>query len=347
MSHMLFDRSFDSHSLFVVLVLLVLIATRSENLMSLWEPPQQAGWLKKQQHRHEHDSTLFYFRSRSAAADKAGKVYRAIPLENAKIETLPPTGSLPRPPPGKARGEPQPHTITVTLHTSHALTSKHAFFVLAAPSTDVQSAWVNALWQAAIPRASLIQHLQAAGCLADVVAAYAAEVTACFPVADAAVLSTGGRATRNASIDMGSLAATLRSRSATMAAKDPRALPDPAAAAHILARTASGGVTAAEVVNSRAATPAPAAASPLEPQHSRTPSHSAGKLPGSKEVAVTAAAAQEGAAPPKRRSHGSGTWHDNPTAAGAAADAHAAPSPVLEASSEGAGTAEWNALKAQ
>lgn len=40
-----------------------------------------------------------------------------------------------------------------------ALSTKHAFYVLAAPSAEVRDAWVNAMWQAAIPRSDLVQHL--------------------------------------------------------------------------------------------------------------------------------------------------------------------------------------------
>lgn len=39
------------------------------------------------------------------------------------------------------------HVITITLHSSHAFSCKHPFYVLSAPSQEVQMAWVNALWQ--------------------------------------------------------------------------------------------------------------------------------------------------------------------------------------------------------
>ena len=63
--------------------------------------------------------------------------------------------------------------------------------------------------QAAIPRSDLIQHLSSAGKLADVLASYATNVQMNFPVADATVLSTGGRARTAALANVGSLAGGL------------------------------------------------------------------------------------------------------------------------------------------
>jgi hypothetical protein len=60
--------------------------------------------------------------------------------------------------------------------------------------------------QAAIPRADLVNQLSAAGKLGDVLAAYASNVQQIFPVADATVLSSGGRARTAALEDVGSLA---------------------------------------------------------------------------------------------------------------------------------------------
>lgn len=39
------------------------------------------------------------------------------------------------------------HIITITLHSSHAFSCKHPFYVLSASSQEVQMAWVNAMWQ--------------------------------------------------------------------------------------------------------------------------------------------------------------------------------------------------------
>lgn len=65
------------------------------------------------------------------------------------------------------------HSLCALPHTSVlcAPQSRHPYYVLSAPSAEISTAWTNALWQAAIPRASLISHLAAAGRLADVVAA--------------------------------------------------------------------------------------------------------------------------------------------------------------------------------
>ncbi len=51
-----------------------------------------------------------------------------------------------------------------------------------------------------------MNQLSAAGKLADVLAAYASNVQQSFPVADATVLSSGGRARTAALEDVGSLA---------------------------------------------------------------------------------------------------------------------------------------------
>lgn len=37
--------------------------------------------------------------------------------------------------------------ITITCHSAFAFSAKYTFWVLAAPSEEVQRAWVNALWQ--------------------------------------------------------------------------------------------------------------------------------------------------------------------------------------------------------
>lgn len=37
--------------------------------------------------------------------------------------------------------------ITITLHSSHAFSCRHPFFLLSAPTQEVQQAWINALWQ--------------------------------------------------------------------------------------------------------------------------------------------------------------------------------------------------------
>lgn len=174
--------------------------------------------------------------------------------------------------------------ITITCHSSFAFTAKYPFFVLAAPSQEVQRAWVNALWQAAVPRAELVGTLQRAGLLASVQASYTRNVQvsrgggrspchlhmSCslpdhfpsrslalahrgpptrspqdsFPVADAAVLSTGGRAriagaasTAGTPFHTKPGAAGEVSISAAAAA----AKPGPAAGGGALALTASAG----------------------------------------------------------------------------------------------------------
>ena len=145
---------------------------------------------------HTQGSYLFYFKSRREAMRPQG----VIPLEASKIETEPSggggggsPGAPPAPPPAAAL-PPPPDTLTITLHAQHACTCEHTFYRLSAPSAEVAAAWTNALWQAAIPRADLVQALQSAGRLADVVRQYALAVGQCFPVADSAVLSTSGRA---------------------------------------------------------------------------------------------------------------------------------------------------------
>lgn len=63
-------------------------------------------------------------------------------LEGAKIETELPPG-LVSAAPYKGAG----HFITITVHSSFAFSCEHPFWVLAAPSQEVQMAWVNACWQ--------------------------------------------------------------------------------------------------------------------------------------------------------------------------------------------------------
>lgn len=83
------------------------------------------------------DSALFYFKTRQEASKR--KLYGCIPLENAKIEVEAATGATAT---TKQSGQPL-HFITITLHTSHALTCQHPFYVLAAPSAEIQMAWVR------------------------------------------------------------------------------------------------------------------------------------------------------------------------------------------------------------
>jgi hypothetical protein len=59
-----------------------------------------------------------------------------------QIETeLPPALSGAKP--GPKGGFP----ITITLNSAHAFACQHPFYVLMAPSQEVQTAWCNALWQ--------------------------------------------------------------------------------------------------------------------------------------------------------------------------------------------------------
>lgn len=77
--------------------------------------------------------------------------------------------------------------------------------------SPVQAAWVTALWQAAIPRHELINVLHQSGRLPDVVDCYARTVRQCYPVADAAVLSTAGTRGKLSFLgNMGALAGALR-----------------------------------------------------------------------------------------------------------------------------------------
>lgn len=66
-------------------------------------------------------------------------------LSCPQIETeLPPSvaanGSLAKP-------SAKAHPITITLSSQHAFSCQHPFYVLLAPSQEVQTAWCNALWQ--------------------------------------------------------------------------------------------------------------------------------------------------------------------------------------------------------
>ncbi|PRW60001.1 cytohesin-1 isoform X2 isoform B [Chlorella sorokiniana] len=141
------------------------------------------------------------------------------------------------------------YVITITVHSSCVFSVDHPFYVLAAPTQEVQMAWVNACWQAAIPRTDLIQHLEKAGKLADVLGSYAQGVQANFPVADAAVLSSGGRARTAAAANVGTLAGVIRQQKNNASAPDVAALPvvvsDKPAPASMLARTTSGNVISA------------------------------------------------------------------------------------------------------
>lgn len=70
--------------------------------------------------------------------------------------------------------------------------AKHAFYVLLAPSPEVQTAWIAALRQASIPRSSLIDHLDRAGGISELVQECTTEMQLCFPTEGAAVLSSSG-----------------------------------------------------------------------------------------------------------------------------------------------------------
>ncbi len=63
-------------------------------------------------------------------------------LEAAKVETELPPGMA-----GVAHLKGSHHFITITVHSSFAFSCDHPFYVLAAPSQEVQMAWVNACWQ--------------------------------------------------------------------------------------------------------------------------------------------------------------------------------------------------------
>lgn len=75
---------------------------------------------------------------------QAKRLHGVIPLESAKIET-----ELPPPMAGAAKGGKGSGSffITITLHSSHAFSCRHPFFLLSAPTQEVQQAWINALWQ--------------------------------------------------------------------------------------------------------------------------------------------------------------------------------------------------------
>jgi hypothetical protein len=72
------------------------------------------------------------------------------PHASCQIETELPPGVG-----GSRKGQPEQHIITITLHSTHAFTCTHPFFVLAAPTQEVQQAWVNALWQVKASRHQL------------------------------------------------------------------------------------------------------------------------------------------------------------------------------------------------
>ena len=66
---------------------------------------------------------LLYFKERQ----RTSKLYRIIPIENAKIESEVPAGKTVK-----------KYIITVAVHASHALTCHYPFYVLAAPREDIQ-----------------------------------------------------------------------------------------------------------------------------------------------------------------------------------------------------------------
>ncbi|KAL4859323.1 Sesquipedalian-1 [Chlorella vulgaris] len=260
------------------------------NVVCLYSPPEQAGILLKQGHAHSafkqryfvlKGSYLFYFPTRKNIL-RAKRVHGVIPLESAKIETeLPPALSGAKP--GPKGGFP----ITITLNSAHAFACQHPFYVLMAPSQEVQTAWCNALWQAAIPRADLVHHLGHAGMMASVLASYATNVQQSFPVADATVLSSGGRARTAALEDVGSLAGMIRRHKTTPAVGNIDQLPmvasNRAATSNVLARTTSGNlvtapsssVVPAESFTNRAslngdASPRSAASSPAKTADAKT-----------------------------------------------------------------------------
>ncbi|GAB4822047.1 hypothetical protein N2152v2_009093 [Parachlorella kessleri] len=175
-------------------------------MQCLWQPPELAGYLEKQGHSRKNwrrrffilrAPFLFYFKERQ----KTSKLYKIIPIENAKIESEVPAG--------KALKK---YIITIAVHASHALTCHYPFYVLAAPREDIQAAWVNALWQAAIPRRDLINALHQAGRLTDLVASYAQSVSNCYPVADAEVLGTGASPSKLSGLgdNLGTLVSSIR-----------------------------------------------------------------------------------------------------------------------------------------
>ena len=67
----------------------------------------------------------------------------SLQLEAAKIETELPPGLKSTAGPYKGAQ----FFITITVHSSFAFSCEHPFWVLAAPSQEVQMAWVNACWQ--------------------------------------------------------------------------------------------------------------------------------------------------------------------------------------------------------
>jgi hypothetical protein len=304
------------------------MSPRASDFQTLWSSPEQAGFLRKRSHgqlsgwqerffvlkassrrrrchppgpppaarpasRHAptraQGSSLFYFKSRQHVKRLQG----VINLESAKVETeLPVTAG------GGAR-KPEDHCISVTLHVSSAYSAKHPFYVLQAPTAQVQEAWANALWQAAVPRGSLLAHLQRGGLLCDVVAEFAQQLQLCFPTADAAVLSSSGRARMSGLGNVGQLAGALRRHRVSLPAGQDMAQPLPtvpapagAEAPTILARTESGTVVPATVAPAAAA---PAAAAPVGV-----------KAPPPGRVSISASSAAAG---PK-----GGQWHGNPLA---------------------------------
>lgn len=217
----------------------------------LFHPVDQAGDLMKMGHKRPEwqrrffvlkGNFLFYFKGRRQS-HLSKRLHCVIPLENAKIETeLPDDAAMHGMSPG--------WVITITLHSTHAFTCKHPFYVLSAPSEEVQMAWVNAMFQAAIPRADLIQHLVAAGKLPEALAAYSSSIQNNFPVADAAVVSTGGRARTAALANLGTLPSTIRRDKAAPVVGDvtqlPMVVPDrPVTPASVLARTETGSLVTA------------------------------------------------------------------------------------------------------
>jgi hypothetical protein len=194
-------------------------------------------------------------------------LHAVIPLEFSKIEAEVPAAPVPAPVAVDAEIEPivatkyapvatRRHVITITLHASQAYTCRRTHFILDAPGAEAQAAWVNALWQASVPRSEMISHLSKANKMAEVVARYAETVSVSFPTADDAVLSAGGRARLSALGNIGALAGALRKASASAPAQDLTDIPTIQASATpklLLARTASGTVVPASSVTEQQA----------------------------------------------------------------------------------------------
>ena len=68
--------------------------------------------------------------------------------------------------------------------------AKHPFYVLLAPTPEVQAAWLLALRQASIPRATLLNRLYETGDMPQVVKECCDQTSLCFPTTSAAVISS-------------------------------------------------------------------------------------------------------------------------------------------------------------